>query len=271
MSEDLLRRLDAYLDAVPRPVARTERIGPFTLFVNEGRGWRYYARPTPGADPATSGDVEAVRARQRELTQPEEFEWIVDLTPAVGTACAASGLHVIEDRPLMVLPRDRFAPAPQVAGADVRFVTADEPRLASILAVPAVGFSAPGTAVGEDGPEGLAAHASATPSDVLDFQRERIAQERTIVAAAWVDGHAVAYAAHQPMGGASEIVGVATLPAYRRRGLGALVTSVLAADAFARGIELVLLSAGDDAVARVYERVGFERVGTVGAAAPDLH
>ncbi|MGE5225694.1 MAG: GNAT family N-acetyltransferase [Planctomycetaceae bacterium] len=270
MSEELLRQVDAYLDAVPRTVARAERIGPFTLFVNEGRGWRYYARPTPEAAAVTSRDVDVVRARQRALGQPEEFEWIVDLSPSVGPACAATGLGVIEDRPLMVLPRDRFAPAPGVDGAEVRFVAADEPALAPILAVPAVGFGAPGTAVGDAGAEALASHVDAMPGDVLAFQRERIARGHTVVAAVWVEGHPVAYAAHQPVDGASEVVGVATLPAYRRRGLGALVTSEIAGDAFARGVQTVLLSAGDEIVARVYERIGFTRVGTVGAAAPGL-
>jgi predicted GNAT family acetyltransferase len=37
---------------------------------------------------------------------------------------------------------------------------------------------------------------------------------------------------------------------------------VLAEDATAAGATTVFLSAGDDAVARVYERVGFRRVAT---------
>ncbi|MGZ5345586.1 MAG: GNAT family N-acetyltransferase, partial [Actinomycetota bacterium] len=73
----LLRRIDAYLDAVPRSAVRTEAVGPFTLFVQEGNGWRYYARPTPGAEAFTPSDVESVRARQRELGQPEAIEWVV--------------------------------------------------------------------------------------------------------------------------------------------------------------------------------------------------
>ncbi|MEX2458622.1 MAG: GNAT family N-acetyltransferase, partial [Actinomycetota bacterium] len=81
---DLLRTLDGYLDAMPRAAARTETVGPLTLFVNELTGWRYYARPTPGAGPVSAVDVERARARQRELSQPEALEWIVDLVPSVG-------------------------------------------------------------------------------------------------------------------------------------------------------------------------------------------
>jgi predicted GNAT family acetyltransferase len=87
-----------------------------------------------------------------------------------------------------------------------------------------------------------------------------------VAAAARVAGVVASVGWHQPLEGASEIVGVATLPAFRRRGLGAAVTATLVADALERGIELVFLSADDERVARVYAKVGFERVGTACAA-----
>jgi len=64
------------------------------------------------------------------------------------------------------------------------------------------------------------------------------------------------------------VVGVATLPVARRRGLGAAVAAGLAAHALGQGMATVFLSAQDDTVARVYERVGFRRVGTAGLASP---
>ena len=78
----------------------------------------------------------------------------------------------------------------------------------------------------------------------------------------------VAGGSHSPRGAVTEITGVATLPAYRRRGLGAAVTLALCADAKAAGVELCFLSAGSDAVARVYASVGFVRVGTSCLAEP---
>ena len=48
----------------------------------------------------------------------------------------------------------------------------------------------------------------------------------------------------------------------RRQGLGGAVTGALVEDALARGVETVFLSAGSDAIARVYARLGFRRVGT---------
>ena len=48
---------------------------------------------------------------------------------------------------------------------------------------------------------------------------------------------------------------------------GAMVTAALIQAASAVGVETVFLSAGDEDVARVYERVGFRRVASVGEAA----
>jgi predicted GNAT family acetyltransferase len=61
---------------------------------------------------------------------------------------------------------------------------------------------------------------------------------------------------------------VATLPAFRRRGIAAALTSELVRDAFERGAEVVFLSAGDVSIARVYERAGFRRIATACAAEP---
>jgi N-acetylglutamate synthase-like GNAT family acetyltransferase len=73
---------------------------------------------------------------------------------------------------------------------------------------------------------------------------------------------------HNPRGRVTELAGIAVLPRARKRGVGAALTAALVEDARARGVETVFLSAQDDAVARVYERVGFVRVGTACIAEP---
>ena len=74
MPDDTLARIDTYLDAVVRASTRAEQFGSFTVFVNDGPGWPYYARPTPGAANFTAEDAGAVRVRQRELGVPQAFE-----------------------------------------------------------------------------------------------------------------------------------------------------------------------------------------------------
>jgi GNAT superfamily N-acetyltransferase len=264
--DDLLRRIDAYLDAVPRRVARTEELGPFTLFVNEGRGWRYYARPRPGTTAFTGADVAEVRRRQRELRQPQEIEWVVDLAPAVGPAARAAGLEVAL-MPLMHLSRARFTPAAAPDGIEVSFASPGD-DLALLTAVAHLAFASPGTAVGEVGIEALAAAAADADPGAVGLARERVAKGHAVTAVAKAGGRPVAVGTHQPVDGVTEIVGVGSLPAVRRRGLGAAITSALVDDAFARDVQTVFLSAGDETIARVYARVGFRAIGRVGAAAP---
>ena len=99
--------------------------------------------------------------------------------------------------------------------------------------------------------------------------RERLATGRTVMMVAVENGVPVAVGSHQPVDvdgtEVSEVVGVATLPRLRARGLGAGMASALVAHA-RETADLVFLTAGDDDVARVYERVGFARLATSGAA-----
>lgn len=258
---DELRRIDGYLDAVARAATRSEPIGPFTLFVNEGPGWPYYARPTLGSLTVTSGDVASVRERQRELEVPESFEWIDDIAPEATGAIRDAGLEVTL-RPLMALGQGDLRTVPSPDGSELRFLDADDSDLVRAMAVQHLGFGEPGTRIGHAGAEALAAVAAGIDDAHVALLRERLGADLTRMAGIWIDGDPVAAGAHQPLAQASEVVGVATLPALRRRGLGAALSEALARDAFALGCDLLCLSASDDAVAGVYGRIGFARVGT---------
>lgn len=96
--------------------------------------------------------------------------------------------------------------------------------------------------------------------------RERGRQGRTITAIAESDDGVLATGSYQPVDGLAEVLAVATLPSARRRGIAGALTGPLAQHALANGVGTVLLSAQDDNVAHVYERVGFRRVGSTGAA-----
>ena len=58
------------------------------------------------------------------------------------------------------------------------------------------------------------------------------------------------------------------LPSSRRQGLGAAVTALLARGALDRGVVTVFLSASNDAVARIYARIGFREIGVAMIAEP---
>jgi ribosomal protein S18 acetylase RimI-like enzyme len=261
----LLDRLERYYDAVPRGDAAAEQVGPFTLFVRNGPGWPYYARPSLGAGAFTAADVEAVRSRMRELGVVEQLEWVGEVSPELAAAAAGAGLNV-HDHPLMTLDGDVVAPPPPDGAVIEMLPGAGE--LAAVEAVQQLGFGQAGTEPGPAGLEELRAAIEVVPPGRVEAQRDAVRRGLKRHAAARMDGAIVCAGGHKPVGDTTEIVGVATLPAYRRRGLAGAVTAELAADARRGGADLVLLSAGDDDVARLYGRLGFVRVGTAYIAEP---
>jgi len=261
---DLLQRIEAYLDAVPRSAAEPEAVGKFTLFRPLGP-WPYYARPRLGlTQPIERDDVDRLRERQRALKLPENIEWVLEMTPSLAAAARESGLDVREHPLLTLVGRGARIDPPD--GVEIRLVDADTPDLNRAHAVAHVAFSVPGTAVGPAGTKERDERAVATKPEVETFMRERHRTGLSISYAAFDETGPIAVGTHQPVGDITEIVGVATLPSARRRGIAAALTSALVADALPRGITALLLSADSADVARIYERSGFTRIGTCGAA-----
>ena len=262
-----IERIDAFCDAVPRRRARADEHGPLVLFVPTGPGWPYYARPRRGSRPSvTAADVRAVRARQRELIIPESFEWIEQVAPEMAAAAAESGLEV-QNHPLMVLSAPPKAPV-LPPGVTVRVIAPEDPELDRIWAVPAVAFGHPGTAAGEAGLAERDKIAADYDGGTIAMLRERLRSGHSALVASFGPEGPLAAGSCQAVDGVAEITGVGVLPSSRRQGLGAAVTALLARDALDRGVETVFLSASDDAVARVYARIGFREIGTAMIAEP---
>jgi ribosomal protein S18 acetylase RimI-like enzyme len=279
---DVFIRLERFYDAVPRPDARVEEIGGLVLFVREGSGFAYYARPRPGADTPSAADVTAVRQRQRELGLPEAFEWVHENDADLLAVARSAGLDVLL-APLMVLEQAALVPDLPVVGAAIRLLDPVSPRFAADLAasraVAQLGFGAPTAADPVLSGAGTLITTPAGPrerdlvpppaDDLVADAQDRATAGRLVTAVvdAPVDG-ILATGMYQRVGDVAEIVGVATLPSARRRGYASQLTATLARHALESGVHLVFLSAGDDDVARLYSRVGFRRIGTACIAEP---
>ena len=270
---DVLDRLERFYDAVPRDGARTEEYGALVLFVRDGAGWPFYARPRLGADEApTLADVTAVRARQRELGLPEAFEWVHEHQPDLLAVARSAGLSVLE-APLMLLEPQRLPDPGTFSDVPVRVLDPAEPGFAADIAlrraVAAVGFANGGTARGDAGPAERDAALAQLDVAALEEEATRVAEGRRIsVLAGTPDEGALASGMAMRVDDVAEIAGVATLPSARQRGLGAAVTATLARELRAAGTDLIFLSAGSEDIARVYLRVGFRRIGTACIAEP---
>ncbi len=263
---DLLRRLDRYLDTVPRAAAGTADAGPLRAFLSRAP-WPYYARPRPELDLAGDGsitvaDVEAAAQLLVDHGSEVSFEWVHELVPSFAATLETAG-YAVTLHPLLALE----VPEPLPPTPHAVLLAAGDPRFRDALAVAEIAFAAAGTAIGEQGVE--ARDATVMPDGQLEHLAGRVADGSAAMVAVVdpVDG-VVASGSHVPVDGVTEVMGVATLPTHRRRGLAAEVVARLLVDADERGCRLALLSAADDDVARVYERLGFARVGHAGAAIP---
>jgi ribosomal protein S18 acetylase RimI-like enzyme len=258
MDDDLLARLERYYDEAPRANADTEEHGPFTIFVSHG-GWPYYARPRLGlSEDVTPDDVSSVLARLEELGLPQSIEWVHETTPSLRAAAVAAGIEV-GDYPLLVLDGEPVVRQSPVA---VRRLAPDDPDLAAVQAAIHVGFGQDDTQLG---PASVAERdvRATEPDSHVDTMSAMIAAGRTATFGAFDPAlGAVGGGSHNPRGDVTEVVGVAVLPAQRRRGIAGHLTWTLATDAAQAGVRTVFMSAGSDDVARVYEGVGFRRVGT---------
>ncbi len=283
---DVFVRLEQFYDALPRPYARAEDVGGLVLFVREGEGWPYYARPRIGADTPSAADITAVRQRQRELGVPEAFEWVHETTPDLLAVARSAGLAVLL-APLLVLDPAALVPDLPVQGGTIRLLdpaSADFPReLATSRAIAQLGFGSPahstpttttaaeGTLITEAaGPRERDAATVELSDALVQSSRDRSAAGAylTAVVDSPTDG-LLATGALMRSGDVAEIAGVATLPSARNRGYASQLTATLARTALQTGVTTVFLSAGDDDVARLYTKVGFRRVGTACIAEPE--
>ncbi|MBG0563531.1 GNAT family N-acetyltransferase [Actinoplanes aureus] len=278
----LFDRLERFYDALPRPWARIEEIGSLILFIREGEGWPYYARPKRGSHTPSAADITATRQRQRELGLPEAFEWVHETTPDLLAVARSAGLDVLL-APLLTLDPKALVPDLPVHGASIRYLDTAAPSFPADLgasrAVARLGFGMPAhrapmemveKTLVIDGAGPTERDAAAPPTQEAVRQAQRLFDSGdyvTAVVESPADG-ILATATSQRVGDTAEIVGVATLPSARGRGYASQLTATLAGRLLASGVSLVFLSAGDDDVARLYTKVGFRRVGTACIAEP---
>ncbi|MBM0234953.1 GNAT family N-acetyltransferase, partial [Micromonospora sp. STR1_7] len=134
MHRDVFDRLERFYDAVPRDVAGVEGHGGLVLFVREGAGWPFYARPRIDAtEPPSLADVASVRERQRELGLPEAFEWVHESTPQLLAVARSAGLNVLE-APLMVLDPAALPDPATLSDVPVRVLAPESPDFAADVA-----------------------------------------------------------------------------------------------------------------------------------------
>jgi ribosomal protein S18 acetylase RimI-like enzyme len=159
----------------------------------------------------------------------------------VRAAAERAGLTMVESRPGMTLrPREAVRVQPP-EGVEL-FRVLDPPLLDELVEVDAAAF-------GGD----VAITRRFLPDAVLDDPAQR-------VYAARADGRLVAAGESTTVDGVIGVFGIATLPAYRRRGIGAALTTFLLEDRAAE-VDIAFLDASELGLG-VYRAIGFETTST---------
>lgn len=252
----VLDAIEAYQHAVACTYAIPVQVGPFTTY-DRAWGWTFAAGLRPDRGEIDVASVRALAERQRDLSDPLELQWVHERAPALAAVGQAAGLAVARMPLLAHDPGHERARDPARGdhdtgapdGSRVRLVDCDDPRFADSRAAVAAGFDGTDRLLGEP---------------VLETMREYVRRGLIRAAGAWgPDGSVIGGGTQVRCGPTSEVTGLAVLPSWRRRGVGAAITRALVEDARALGASTVFLSAGSADVARVYRRIGFRTVGTL--------
>ncbi len=224
---------------------------PFSLYLHETDDFRFfnYAIPDFPVSEVTSAELDALRAAFAAHGRTLRFEFLHEFAPRLGPSLSALGVPLEGENPLLMCTPGTFRPIDAPSGLHFLRLGPGSPQrnLVDHIETASRGF---GDELG-----------TVSPERVADLRRRLASGEGSFLVRAG-DEPVAAGSYTVPIDGFTELVGIATLPAHRRRGIAAALTAVLAADAFARGVHTAFLTAADDNASRVYQRCGFYRIGT---------
>ncbi len=248
----LLGRIQAQMRAVAHRQYEVVLVPPFTLFFHATDPLPFFNYAIPDASAAPLGDIAASLARLRAEFHTRHrvprFEYVETCVPALSLALEAHGFILENRAQIMVCARGSERAAPAAAGLDVEALDGRTPlpEFALFLDVQRRAF-------------GLPSPRPAAREEALSL-RDSLGDGFALVGR--IGGRPIATAMIQPGGdGLAELVGVATIAEFRRRGIGGALSSEAVRKAFGRGDSLVFLSAADERAGRVYEAAGFSPAG----------
>jgi len=245
----LIERLQSYMRRSAAGRYESLPVPPFTVFLHPFDALIYFNYAIP--DGPLTGDVSEplrrLRAEFQKRGRVPRFEYVSELAPALADTLLAAGFRQEAEARVMVCTRETFTPVAVPEGLSLSVLTSESPReqVRTYCTTSRRGFS-------PDEPY------EASEEDVSKTLEE-LREGRAVVGQ--VEGApAVVGMFTSPSEGIAELGGVATLERFRQRGLGTALTSRVAQEAFARGVDLLFLSTITEEAGRIYERVGFRFV-----------
>jgi GNAT superfamily N-acetyltransferase len=246
-------RLEAYMRSAAALTHEVIEQPPFVLYLNPTDAFRFYNYAKP-LEPA-GGDLGQSLAKLIAAFEAHErmprFEFVAEYAPDLPPALEAAGFAREDRNVLLTCTPKTFRPAPAIDGLEIITLGPDSPDddLIAASIVQQIGFG-DGHEINQPDPAALAR------------KRQRLARAGAFLARL----HSQPICAGEftaPLDGLTELVGIATLPDYRKRGAASALTAAATQNAFARGVEIAFMSAADERAGRVYQRVGYQPYATM--------
>lgn len=232
--------LQASLRAALRGRRDVESIGPFlaAFDADDDSPFRNYAIPDEGARPTPEEVEELCRAFARRHRLPR-LEFLPGAAPAAEAVLVEAGFVTEGRLPIMTCAPAQLRELPPPPGIRLT-VAAGSDALRQAATIQNTAYGAP----------------EPTDADVARLQHTIDAGGVVGLAQEVTAGGVASGLVAAPSDGFAEVAAVGVLPAWRRRGIAAALTSTLGRAAFDRGVPVLMLMAYD-AEQAVYARAGF--------------
>lgn len=246
--------IQSYLRENARLQYESVALPPFTLFFHPTSSVKYFNYAIP--EEPTQGDLKETLEMLRNIFRTRErlprFEFFEAFAPHLPDQLLKNGFTEEARQWSMICTRDALRPAALSPGLELVALKPESPAddVRDYIIAQRQGFN---------------------PQDLTVPSHFDIVQSRLdFLVSGWqaflgrVDGEPAGVATFsRPIGGVTEIAGIATREAFRRRGIASMLTWHATHTAFAQGVETACLTAGSEAAGRVYERLGFRSFSTM--------
>ncbi len=243
-----IERIQSFLRENARRLYNSVATPPFTLFFHPDEGFKYFNYAIP--DEPVEGDLreplERLRSEFRRRGRLPRFEFIEAFAPQLPAILRQQGFVEEARQWSMLCSHQAYRTSPVVPDLQILTLSPDSPDtdVCDFLTTQRAGF-------GDEN------QAQPTPQEI---QSTRDSFKRGWTAfLGRLDGQPAGVAGYSNIiDGVCEVGGVATLVAYRRRGIASFLTARAVEAAFERGADTICLTAEDERAGRVYERIGFK-------------
>lgn len=245
-------QIQSYLVQIAKQVYQSHDVNNFVVFINEKDDLPYlnYSIPTKVIDENIASEYSKIEQIFKENHRKVRFEFLEEYNPLLPSLLSSVGLTEEYRTDFMICTESDFIQPISIDGFLISTVNSCSTiqQLKEFKLVQELSFNKNATLRLE----------SVDERNVL----ERIGSGSGFTG--YLNNISVCASQYTAiLDGITELVGIATLPDFRCRGLGAAISAAATQFAFSKGANIVCLSAADERAGSVYTNIGFRKIATM--------